>query len=325
MSIFSDKNTNALFSHLHALLGMLGFCLTTIWSYVFSVRGFGHALFYYMEEKMKNKIAAILLMLCMLFNFVACDESETNSKREDLESLKEHVHTYSDATCTSPKMCSCGETVGVELGHAFTKATCTSPKICSRCGTTEGSELGHDFLEATCAEAQKCSRCEEQTGEALGHTYVDGKCSRCGSVDPDSIPVSLNEVHVIDSGEYEYSSNSYKDSFGNVYEGYYEYSPGKNGWAYSIFNLNKQYSKLQGTIIVRDGSPSDGEFSVMVYVDNNLVCTKSGITKTSGKFDFEVDVKNTQQLNIKVTRTAGNGYSREYNSSFAIVDAKLFK
>ncbi len=71
-----------------------------------------------------------------------------------------HTHVWSDATCTEPAKCECGETQGEALGHTWVDATCEAPKSCSVCGATEG--------------------------EALGHTYVDGKCA-CGAEDPDYV------------------------------------------------------------------------------------------------------------------------------------------
>ena len=52
-----------------------------------------------------------------------------------------HIHSFIPATCTSPKICSCGATEGEANGHNWKNATYTSPKTCTDCGTTEGSAL----------------------------------------------------------------------------------------------------------------------------------------------------------------------------------------
>ena len=52
-----------------------------------------------------------------------------------------HVHSFSAATCTAPKTCSCGATEGSANGHSWKEATYTSPKTCTNCGVTEGSPL----------------------------------------------------------------------------------------------------------------------------------------------------------------------------------------
>lgn len=64
--------------------------------------------------------------------------------------------------------------------HIYTDATCTTPKICTECGETEGDALGHNFIEATCETPQICDRCNVTGQEALGHTIDVGKCDRCG-------------------------------------------------------------------------------------------------------------------------------------------------
>ena len=52
-----------------------------------------------------------------------------------------HTHSFSSATCTAPKTCSCGATEGEANGHNWKDATYTSPKTCTVCGTTEGTPL----------------------------------------------------------------------------------------------------------------------------------------------------------------------------------------
>lgn len=122
-----------------------------------------------------------------------------------------HIHTYSAATCTTPKKCTgCGATSGSALGHNYqvtssTSATCTSGgktvSKCSRCSKTQTSTtdaLGHSYsttkVAATCTTAGKivktCSRCNDtQTTSlsALGHDYhttqnVSATCTSSGRV-----------------------------------------------------------------------------------------------------------------------------------------------
>ena len=57
--------------------------------------------------------------------------------------------------------------------HSWVEATCENPKMCSECGETEGEALGHDWIEATCTEPQKCSKCGKEGNPALGHTVSE--------------------------------------------------------------------------------------------------------------------------------------------------------
>ena len=52
-----------------------------------------------------------------------------------------HTHSFSSATCTAPKTCSCGATEGEANGHNWKDASYTSPKTCTVCGATEGNPL----------------------------------------------------------------------------------------------------------------------------------------------------------------------------------------
>lgn len=90
-------------------------------------------------------------------------------------------HTWTDATCTEPKICSkCQATEGTANGHTFREATCSAPKTCMVCGYTEGEKLEHIFLDATCDEPSTCQNCGETRGSSLGHTTGFGICEKCG-------------------------------------------------------------------------------------------------------------------------------------------------
>lgn len=111
-----------------------------------------------------------------------------------------HEHTWIDATCTEPKICSeCGETEGEALGHTWVDATCAEAKHCSVCGETEGGPLEHTWVDATCAEAKHCSVCGETEGEPLGHTLTEANyqqpatCEVCGETVGEVLPPAFEE------------------------------------------------------------------------------------------------------------------------------------
>ena len=66
-----------------------------------------------------------------------------------------HTHSFSAATCTEPKKCSCGETNGSPSGHNWQEATCASPKKCSLCNKTEGLPIEHNYINNICEFCSK--------------------------------------------------------------------------------------------------------------------------------------------------------------------------
>lgn len=289
---------------------------------------------------MSKQVIALLLTIGMLLCFSSCDiavrpaddvsGSNTTEGAENVTSEKEesvHIHSYVAATCTSPKMCtSCGETIGDALEHNFLAATCTNPQICSRCGETSGDPLGHDYDAATCTLPQTCIRCDKTEGEPLGHEYVDNICFRCGQVDPDSLPVALEELFVVDSSEkmysgYHYDSGSFTDSFGNVYDGVHLYRKVYNE-QYSIHNLNGMYSVFEGSIVAASYTNSKPTYIIRIYVDDVLMYSETGFTKTTGKVNFSVDVSGGTLLTIKVSQAGSMG---DYDMDVGIVNAQLRK
>ncbi len=57
-----------------------------------------------------------------------------------------HTHSYSAATCTSPKKCSCGVTSGNALGHNFVNG------VCSRCNATNRVYLIESIDYLSCVD-----------------------------------------------------------------------------------------------------------------------------------------------------------------------------
>ncbi len=102
-----------------------------------------------------------------------------------------HTHSYSNATCTSPKKCSCGATNGNALGHNY------SGKYCTRCGasnpnykenTQSNSNHTHYYssrvtTEATCAKegvrTYTCSCGNSYTEKISKTTYHDWEYATC--------------------------------------------------------------------------------------------------------------------------------------------------
>ena len=104
---------------------------------------------------------------------VAYDNSTVTITLKDgvVSATAEHVHTWTDADCDTPKTCSiCGETDGEALGHDYS-AVVTAP-TCEKDGyTTYTCACGDSYVD--------------DEVEANGHNYVDGACTVCGGADPD--------------------------------------------------------------------------------------------------------------------------------------------
>ncbi|MBO5714832.1 MAG: phosphodiester glycosidase family protein [Clostridia bacterium] len=91
-----------------------------------------------------------------------------------------HEHSYVDGKCE------CGETdpnynAGSDTphNHYWNAATCTSPRTCE-CGQTLGAALGHKYVDGV------CTRCQSEDPEYIPpheHNFVEGKCE-CGEEDP---------------------------------------------------------------------------------------------------------------------------------------------
>ena len=106
-----------------------------------------------------------------------------------------HTHSYSAATCTQAKKCSCGATEGSALGHKWTNATCTTPKTCSVCKATTGNASGHSWEDATCQKPKTCSICKITEGNTVEHVVDGTSCKWCKNVvaiDPSNFNANIS-------------------------------------------------------------------------------------------------------------------------------------
>ena len=72
---------------------------------------------------------------------------------EDPNYVPPHEHSWSDATCTEPKKCECGETQGEALGHTWNNCECACGAVLPTLGTNES----FDFTTAAGLEAALAS------------------------------------------------------------------------------------------------------------------------------------------------------------------------
>lgn len=238
-----------------------------------------------------KKILALFLVLSLALSFVACGGNNNNDAEETENKTTETAN--SNGSSIKDK----------ELSQTHT----------------------HKFSEATCTEARICS-CGATSGIALGHNYVNNTCSRCGAVDPNSIPVGLDKIYVIDSYKYTYKKGTFTDSFGNTYndvhlfEDLYESGNGRE--PHAMFNLRGEYKKFTGSIVATPQTSTNKTYYIHIYLDDVLVFTKTGFTKTTGEVEFSVDVTNGEKLSICMGNESTGG---DYNMDVAIVNAQLTK
>ena len=88
----------------------------------------------------------------------------------------------------------------------------------------------------------------------------------------------------------------------------------------AIYNLNGEYKTFSGSIVAAPTTNSNQAYKVAIYVDDQLLFSKTGITKTTGKVNFNIDVSNGQKLEIRMG--CDNGDS---NEQLALVNAALKK
>ena len=111
-------------------------------------------------------------------------EVEKQTNQTELESTAPTNETTTTPTTEPTTAPTTAPTTEPPHTHSFSAATCTAPKTCS-CGATEGEANGHNWKDATCSDPKKCTVCGTTSGLTAGHNFSNGKCTISGKADPD--------------------------------------------------------------------------------------------------------------------------------------------
>ena len=113
-----------------------------------------------------KRIISFVLVIAMTLSLAACSDATVDTgagqetTTEEVTTEEAHVHSWTEATCTTPKTCqSCNVMEGSAAGHDWKAATCTSPKTCQSCNATEGSAAGHKYSGAECLLCDYVAEC----------------------------------------------------------------------------------------------------------------------------------------------------------------------
>ena len=260
-------------------------------------------------------------------NNASQEQSPSQSETSNATSQPTHTHSFSSATCTSPKKCACGATEGSALGHQFSSATCTTPKTCSRCGITEGNSLGHNYKDGICSV---CNAVDEQK-------YIDAQIDAADKAFKDYTkyndalkiikaalqkypqnenlklkrdyyqnfePVNLCDLNPY-KNSYAYISNgSSSDNFGNWYEECV-YKPYYNANASATYDIGYKYNLFKATVFMRCDCTGETYGTVKIYGDKSLLYEKTEIDVYGRPFDIEVDVTGIQDLEVVIESESG--------------------
>lgn len=148
-----------------------------------------------------KRILSLLLVLTLVFAFVACSNEKGTTSDPDTSSATQTESTDNTETSdsdTTSKSSLLTETLSNTNSstsqtstskpthtHNYSKATCTTPSTCS-CGKTQGGALGHKWSNAVCMTQRICERCKATDKTIVSHTFSKYLCEKCGKIDPES-------------------------------------------------------------------------------------------------------------------------------------------
>lgn len=118
---------------------------------------------------------------------------------------------------------------------------------------------------------------------------------------------SLNDVVLVDSGNYESYNTLSMDSYGELYCDGYGFDARNGG--YALYNLNREYEVFSGYIFPQRNASDSANISITIYTDDTPVYSQTGIKNTTEAIPFEINVANAKTLKVE-TSVEKSGYDQ---------------
>lgn len=195
--------------------------------------------------------------------------SQTTTNTKPSEGTQTHTHEFSDATCTTPQKCSCGETNGSALGHKWQDATCKAPKTCTVCKITEGTIGEHKYTNGKCIYCGEKQIINPKIGLKTNGSYYE--VSNDGDGNYTLVIYKFQNSSVSTVGVY-HTNQEWKEEDGDTitYKGKTYYSGGFGG-------PEPEYTLSDTEIIVKYSVPefANIEYKLIVNYEYDLEVTYS--------------------------------------------------
>lgn len=162
---------------------------------------------------------------------------------------------------------------------------------------------------------------EIEAGEKA-YTYLDGlkpvKTGQYTGNEGDSFVYKIGK-HTYTRGNTDINGKSYSHGL-EAWVARWNYTAEKS-WTYSVFNINKKYNSLEGTVVlINSYNTTDFDTTLYFYGDGKLL-QKYEMTPSKFPFDIKVDVSGVKKLKVYVE-------DNEYvcgGTSFGITGCRLYR
>lgn len=165
------------------------------------------------------------------------------------------------------------------------------------------------YISAVSLEAKNICRSQ---GESEMKSYINGKiCSLLTDENASTLKreciikrVSMENMDPYAEGTYGLGhETSETDTLGNTYAfALRGYMSVRDGGAYEIYNIGKQYKYLCATVAVakRDHIREDYRGHIRIYGDDRLLWSNDDIMGTTKPYDIQVDIEGVEDLKIEM-------------------------
>ena len=118
-----------------------------------------------------------------------------------------------------------------------------------------------------------------------------------------SMPITLENINTVSSERIEVVDEALKDRWNNIYDGGVRFQINYDD-SYALYNLGGQFTAFEGTVFVgMDDTAENISFSI--YLDEELVFHRDGITVETEPISIALDVTGKQTMRITMSGERG--------------------
>ncbi len=117
-----------------------------------------------------------------------------------------------------------------------------------------------------------------------------------------SMPITLENINTVSSERIEVVDEALKDRWNNIYDGGVRFQIIYDD-PYALYNLGGQFTSFEGTAFIGMNDPANN-ISLSIYLDEELVFHRDGITEETEPIAIALDVTGKQTMRITASATS---------------------
>lgn len=173
-------------------------------------------------------------------------------------------------------------------------------------------------LLTACSSSSESSKAESSQTESskTDESSKEESSDVTSENSPATTETPLEEIHILEKRDYEFKPEGVTTAYGDSHINAHLFNPHSKPEdnTYCLFYLNKQYSTFKGTVVIPTEETYNCKSYLNIYADGKKIYNSGVLERLTKAIEFTIDVKDCEQLALKVGSETGYGDVAVYDA-----------